>query len=194
VTPLSEEDRRLLLRVARGALCAHLAHDVPRLETGSSAVHAPRGAFVSLHRRDDGGLRGCVGVVESREPLLHNVARLAVAAARDDRRFEPVRLEELAGLAVQVSALGPMRAVRPEDVEVGRDGLVLSCDGHRGVLLPQVPVEHGWDRETFLDRTCWKAGLPTGSWRRPEAALLAFVAEVFEEQPDMGAGPTFGHE
>jgi uncharacterized protein (TIGR00296 family) len=81
-----------------------------------------------------------------------------------------------------------MRAVRPEEVEVGRDGLLVSYAGRRGVLLPQVPVEHGWDRETFLDKTCGKAGLPADTWRRPEAKLLAFVAEVFGEEDGEATG------
>jgi AmmeMemoRadiSam system protein A len=179
---LSLEDRRLLLRVAREALVAHFEGRAYRPPEGSPAVRAARGAFVSLHRREDDDLRGCVGVLESEEPLAENVARMAVAAATHDGRFTAVGPEELPGLTLEISALGPMRAVRPEEVEVGRDGLLVSCAGRRGVLLPQVPVEHGWDRETFLARTCGKAGLPEDAWRRPDAKLLAFAAEVFGEE------------
>ena len=89
--------------------------------------------------------------------------------------------ERLDRLWVEVSALGPLRPVRPEEIKVGRDGIVVSCSGRRGVLLPQVAVEQGWGPETFLDRTCGKAGLPPGAWRRPEASLHAFTAEVFGE-------------
>ncbi len=179
---LSEEDRRLLLRVAREALVAHFEGREYRPPEGSPAVREARAAFVSLHRRADDDLRGCVGVMESEEPLAENVARMAVAAATHDGRFAAVTRDELPGLVLEISALGPLRAVRPEEVEVGRDGLLVSYAGRRGVLLPQVPVEHGWDRETFLDKTCGKAGLPADTWRRPEAKLLAFVAEVFGEE------------
>jgi len=185
VRVLSEEDRRLLLRVAREALAAHFAGRayVPPLAVG--AAGEPRGAFVSLHRREDDDLRGCVGQMESALPLVETVARMAVAAAVHDGRFEAVTRDELPELVVEISALGPMRAVEPEQVEVGRDGLIVSYADRRGVLLPQVAVEHGWDRETFLGKTCGKAGLPADTWRRPDVTLLAFTAEVFGE----AAGP-----
>lgn len=179
---LSGEDRRFLLRVAREALVEHLEGRAYRPPGGSAAVRQPRGAFVSLHRREDDDLRGCVGVMESEEPLVAIVARMAVAAGAHDGRFEPVTRDELPGLVLEVSALGPMREVSPEELEVGRHGLLVSCGGRRGVLLPQVAVEHAWDRETFLDRACWKAGLPAGSWRRPDATIVAFTAEVFGEE------------
>jgi len=179
---LGAEDRRFLLQVAREALRAHLAGRVYRPPEGGPGVRALRGAFVSLHRREDDDLRGCVGLMRSDEPLVETVARMAVAAASHDGRFSPVAPEELPGLVIQVSALGPVHPVRPEQVEVGRHGLVVACGGRRGVLLPQVPVEHGWDRETFLDRTCGKAGLPAGAWRRPDATLHVFTAEVFGEE------------
>jgi hypothetical protein len=182
VSGLSEEDRRLLLRVAREALAAHFAGRTYRPGAAVGAVGEARGAFVSLHRRDDDDLRGCVGQIESAEPLVETVARMAVAAATHDGRFQAVTREELPELVVEISALGPMRAVRPEEVEVGRDGLIVSCAGGRGVLLPQVPVEHGWDRETFLGKTCGKAGLAVDAWRRPDVKLLAFTAEVFGEE------------
>ena len=139
VSGLSEEDRRLLLRVAREALAAHFAGQTYRPGAAAGAVGEARGAFVSLHRRDDDDLRGCVGQIESAEPLVETVARMAVAAATHDGRFEAVTREELPELVVEISALGPMRAVRPEEVEVGRDGLIVSCADRRGVLLPQVP-------------------------------------------------------
>jgi AmmeMemoRadiSam system protein A len=185
VSLLSEEERRLLLRVAREALAAHFAGHPYRPPEAGGAVGEPRGAFVSLHRRDDDDLRGCVGQMESALPLVETVARMAVAAATHDGRFEAVTRDELPDLLVEISALGPMRAVTPEEVEVGRDGLVVSYADRRGVLLPQVPLEHGWDRETFLGKTCGKAGLPADTWRRPDVTLVAFTAEVFGE--DAGA-------
>jgi AmmeMemoRadiSam system protein A len=106
---------------------------------------------------------------------------MAVASATEDGRFDPVTEAELAGLRIEISALGPLEPIRPEDVEVGRHGLLISYGSRRGVLLPQVPVEQGWDRETFLAHTCWKAGLPEDTWRRPGVELLGFTATVFSE-------------
>jgi len=183
VSLLSGEERGLLLRVAREALRAHFAGHAYRPPEAGGAAGEPRGAFVSLHRRDDDDLRGCVGQMESAAPLVETVARMAVAAATHDGRFEPVTREELPELRLEISALGPLRAVTPEAVEVGRDGLVVSYADRRGVLLPQVPLEQGWDRETFLGKTCGKAGLPADTWRRPDVSLVAFTAEVFGEDP-----------
>jgi AmmeMemoRadiSam system protein A len=180
--PLTEGDQQALLGVARGALAAHLAGRAFRPDVGGHPILGEkRGAFVTLHSAPTGDLRGCIGRLQPDESLADTVAEMAIAAATSDRRFSPVTLGELPSLRLEVSALGPMRPIRPEDVEVGRHGLLLSRSGRRGVLLPQVPVEHGWDRETFLDQTCLKAGLPPGSWRDGDAELLAFTAEVFGE-------------
>ncbi len=178
---LSAEERGILLRAAREAIEAHLAGRKPRSAESTTALREPRGAFVTLRGRAGGELRGCVGVMEAREALLATVVRVAVAAATADGRFEPVTREELAGLTLEISALGPLHEIRPPEVEVGRHGLLLRCGERHGVLLPQVAVEHGWDRETFLERACWKAGLPAGAWRQPGVQVLAFTAEVFGE-------------
>ena len=121
-------------------------------------------------------------MMRSEESLARTVARMAVSAATEDGRFEPVTAQELPELQIEISALGPMLPIRPEDVEVGRHGLLISHEGRRGVLLPQVPVEHGWDRETFLDHTCMKAGMPGNAWRDGSVAIETFSAEVFSEK------------
>ncbi len=181
---ISAEDRALLLRSARAAIDAHLrGADLPATES-RGALAERRGAFVTLRRREDGELRGCVGLFRSERSLVGTVVVMAVAAATEDGRFAPVTLEELPGLAIEISALGPLRPIRPEDVEVGRHGLLISLGRRRGVLLPQVPLEHGWDRETFLEHTCSKAGLPEDAWRDPSAELLGFTATVFGEGED----------
>ena len=111
------------------------------------------------------------------------VQECAVAAATEDPRFPPVSPDELSSLRVEISVLTPLVLIRPEEVEVGRHGLMIAQGRRRGLLLPQVPVEWGWDRETFLDQTCVKAGLPPSAWRHG-ATLWAFTAEVFgEEEP-----------
>ena len=178
---LTAEERRALLRAARESIAAHFQRRQPQLPPATGALAENRGAFVTLHRRD-GELRGCVGMMLADRPLLDTVARMAVASATEDGRFEPVTGAELPGLTIEISALGPLEPIRPEQVVVGRHGLLVSYAGRRGVLLPQVPVEHGWDRETFLCHTCRKAGLPADTWQKPGVELLGFTATVFGEE------------
>jgi len=175
-------DRQALLAIARAAIAGRLAGRRPERPTVGGVLAEPRGAFVTLHRKADGELRGCVGRMVSEDPLAETVADMAVAAATEDGRFDPVAAAELPALSIEISALGPMREIRPEEVEVGVHGLMVRCGTRRGVLLPQVPVEHHWDRETFLAHTCRKAGLPSDAWRRPDCELLAFTATVFGEE------------
>lgn len=177
---LTKAECQVLLRVARESLAAHFQGRRPALPPPTGALAEHRGAFVTLHG-GDGDLRGCVGLMRSDRPLLETVARMAVAAAIEDGRFEPVTEAELDGLSVEVSALSPLGPIRPEEVEVGRHGLLIGKGGRRGVLLPQVPGEQGWDRETFLVHTCRKAGLPDHAWKEPGVELLGFTADVFRE-------------
>jgi len=180
---LTAEERDELLRVARRSLDEHFAGRGPyRPEPMTPTLDEKRGAFVTLHRARGGDLRGCVGMMRSEESLVRTVARMAVAAATEDGRFDSVTAAELSELHLEISALGPMLPIRPEEVVVGRHGLLISHEGRRGVLLPQVPVEHEWDRETFLDHTCLKAGLPPGTWQEEGVELLSFTAEVFGEE------------
>jgi AmmeMemoRadiSam system protein A len=178
---LTAGDRQALLRAARESIAAHLEKRRPQLPAATGALAEHQGAFVTLHE-SDGELRGCIGMMQSDRPLLDTVARMAVAAATEDRRFGPVTPAELDGLRIEISALGPLVPIRPEAVEVGRHGLLIGYGGRRGVLLPQVPVEQGWDRETFLAHTCWKAGLPEDTWKKPGVELLGFTATVFGEE------------
>jgi AmmeMemoRadiSam system protein A len=137
------------------------------------------GAFVTL--KHGGRLRGCIGTLECRRPLPEEIARVAVSAAREDPRFEPLREWELEGLRVEVSVLGPLERIDPADVtavEIGRHGLVVELGYRRGLLLPQVATEWEWDREQFLAQTCVKAGLPPDAWQRG-AIVYRFAAIVF---------------
>ena len=177
---LTDAERQALLRAARESLAGHFQGRRPALPSATVALAEHRGAFVTLHR-GDGELRGCVGQMRSDRPLLETVARMAVAAAVEDGRFEPVAEAELDQLSIEISALSPLEPIRPEDVEVGRHGLLIGKGGRRGVLLPQVPGEQGWDRETFLVHTCRKAGLPDDAWKEPGVELLAFTADVFRD-------------
>ena len=179
--PLGAEDRHTLLEIAREAV-THAVHGrpLPELSVSSPALQLPRACFVTLTR--GGHLRGCRGEVWPRSDLAHAVQRVAVLSALDDPRFPPVTVEELPHLEYEISVLSPLRPVAdPEEIVIGRDGLFLLAGGRTGLLLPQVPVEQGWDREAFLRAICLKAGLPEDAWRWPEARLFRFEAEVFGE-------------
>ncbi|MGE5113667.1 MAG: AmmeMemoRadiSam system protein A [Acidobacteriaceae bacterium] len=174
----SGEERRYLLRLAHQSIRASLRGE--ELDPSSPSAHLAelRGAFTTLHV--NGKLRGCIGYVIATAPLYQAVIETAASAAFEDPRFLPVRDSEAPLLQIEISVLSPMFPVRAEDVEVGKHGLLISHHGHRGLLLPQVPIEWGWDRERFLSETCRKAGLPADSWRCG-AGIEAFTAEVFGE-------------
>jgi uncharacterized protein len=177
---LDASQRKELLGIARRAVDRYLcAGKIPSEEGARGKLAAPGAAFVTLTK--NGRLRGCIGYTEAVAPLFKVVQECAVAAATEDPRFPPVSANELPSLRVEVSVLTPLVPIRPEEVEVGRHGLMVTQGKLRGLLLPQVPVEWGWDRETFLDQTCVKAGLPPSAWRHG-ATLRAFTAEVFSEE------------
>jgi len=141
------------------------------------------GIFVTLKKH--GELRGCIGLVRGVEPLSRAIGEMAVAAATQDPRFSPVRLNELTDIDIEISVLTPMSKVENiADIKIGRDGLMLQYRGRSGLLLPQVPVEWNWDVEEFLDNLCHKAGLPSGSHLQPDATLLKFSADIFSENRD----------
>lgn len=179
---LDARERLSLLRAAREAIAAKLAGQAASRPPLQGGLAAERGAFVTLRRAGDGGLRGCVGRLEGDGPLLVTVIEMAVAAATRDGRFDPVTAGELVSLRIEISVLSPLESIRPSDVEVGRHGLLLRRGARSGVLLPQVPVEQGWHREAFLAHTCEKAGLPPDAWKEPGVDLLGFTATVFGEE------------
>ena len=177
---LDASQRTALLGIARRALVGYLgAGKIPPEEGARGKLAAAGAAFVTLTK--NGRLRGCIGYTEAVAPLFKVVQECAVAAATEDPRFPPVTPNELPSLRVEISVLTPLVPIRPEEVEVGRHGLMVSQGRMRGLLLPQVPVDFGWDAETFLDQTCVKAGLPPSAWRHG-ATLRAFTAEVFGEE------------
>ena len=175
----SPEERRALLDVAHRSIEAALRDESLELTPASEHLAEPRGAFTTLHLH--GKLRGCIGYVCAAQPLYRTVAETARAAAFEDPRFEPVALDEAEELKIEISVLSPLRPINAEDVVVGKHGLVVMQGGRRGLLLPQVPVEWDWDRQTFLGQTCLKAGLPSDAWQHG-AELQAFTAEVFGEK------------
>ncbi len=175
----TREERAILLRLAHESILSALEQREISLTPPTAHLSEPRPAFTTLYLR--GQLRGCVGYVFPAESVYRTVAETARAAAFDDTRFPPVSIEEAPHLEVSLSILSPLRPIRADEVEVGRHGLLISQHGHRGLLLPQVPVEHGWDRITFLEQTCGKAGLPREAWQKG-ATIEAFTAEVFGDR------------
>ena len=178
---LKKEEKIFLLKLARRTLEAYF--EGRRLESGpppSSALSSPSGAFVTLYKH--GKLRGCIGDLQAKKPLYQVVQEVTLSAALNDPRFPPLSGEELPEVELEISVLSPLRRGRPEEVEVGQHGLYLIKGRFRGVLLPQVAVEYGWDRETFLDHVCLKAGLGPRCWQDPEIELYLFTAEVFREK------------
>ncbi len=147
-------------------------------EAPTERLEQPFGAFVTLKR--DGQLRGCIGRIDAAAPLLETIAQMAQAAAFEDPRFPPLVLEEFDALDIEISILSPIEPCPDTNrIEIGRHGLIIRSEGRSGLLLPQVPVEWGWDRQEFLQHTCRKAGLPLNAWCKPETQLLWFEAEVF---------------
>jgi AmmeMemoRadiSam system protein A len=174
--------RQTLLKIARDAIAGMFEGRRPTGDlVDDEVLRRPAGAFVTLNTRD-GDLRGCVGSILPVAPLCQAVAESAVNAAFRDPRFRPLSREELAGIHLEISVMGPIEPVASvEDIVVGRDGLIIRRGHQAGLLLPQVATEYGWDRETFLSQTCIKAGLPRDAWQRPGTTIEYFSAEVFGE-------------
>lgn len=174
----SPEERELLLRLAHQAIDTALEERELALPVIPEHLQQQRGAFTTLHL--EGEVRGCVGYVFPVSPLFQTVIETARAAAFQDMRFLPVTREEAARLQISISILSLLFPIRAEEVELGKHGLLVTQGNRRGLLLPQVPAEHGWDLKTFLEQTCRKAGLPPDAWQH-EATLEAFTAEIFGE-------------
>jgi len=151
-------------------------------------LEKPAAAFVTITRQ--GNLRGCVGYSDPLFPLHQTVSRCVRSAATEDYRFQPIQPDELPELRISISVLSLFRRVENlEDILVGREGLLVVRSGRRGLLLPQVASDRGWDRETFLDAACRKAGLPNDAWRAGDVEVFAFQAEVFfEDETELESG------
>jgi AmmeMemoRadiSam system protein A len=175
-------ERKQLLALAHESILSALEHREISLALSCVAFDAPRGAFTTIYLHNQ--LRGCIGYPLPTAALHRAIVETARGAAFEDTRFPPVNLAEARELEVSLSILSPLKAVSPEEVRIGIHGLLLSQHGHRGLLLPQVPLEHGWDGVTFLEQTCRKAGLPPDAWRSG-ATVEVFTTEIFGDQ-EMG--------
>jgi len=174
---LSEEDRIAILELARQGVLHAICHERPLSSFPTTGIFAERrGLFVTLHVAKK--LRGCIGMVEGNAALGETLTRCAADAALHDPRFSRMRAEEMDTLEIEVSLLSPLQPIRPEEVEIGTHGLLVERGPRRGLLLPQVALEHRLSREQFLSETCAKAGLPRDAWKDPETKLQGFRCEI----------------
>lgn len=178
---INREEMNFLLETARNAVKSSLDNSpfiIPPLPEG---LHFKSGCFVTLHM--NGVLRGCIGNFRSDVNIVKNVADMAVQAAFQDPRFPSVSAGEFDSLEFEISVLSPMIPIKSvEEAEVGRDGLYVVKGFNRGVLLPQVATEYGWDKYEFISHTCAKAGLPYDAWKTDKIDLYRFEAAVFGEK------------
>lgn len=178
---LSEEDKRKLLRIARDSIESALTEAPTKPEESyGGAMSEPCGAFVTIRLHND--LRGCIGYIEARIPLFKTIEEVAQKAAFEDPRFPPLSADELQEVEIEISVLTPLRKISDvNQIEVGKHGLVVDAGYTRGLLLPQVATEYGWNREQFLSHTARKAGLPPDAWKRKDVDLYVFTSNVFSE-------------
>jgi uncharacterized protein (TIGR00296 family) len=190
----SLEDGIVLIRFARENIEFYLKNNkkMPIPNDIKNNYSGKFGAFVTLNRSNVSGnpLRGCIGFIEPIYPLFEVIHDVSISSAVSDPRFPSVRLEELDQLVIELSILTPPKLIKvnkPEEyldkIIIGRDGLIIERGSSRGLLLPQVPVDHdrNWDPETFLRHTCNKAWLPDDAWKDPSTKVYSFSAILFEE-------------
>lgn len=185
---LSEDEGKFLVKLARKAIETFIKErkklNVP--EDTPPTLKEEMGAFVTLNK--DSLLRGCIGYPEPIAPLVNAVIDVAISAAVNDPRFPPVTVNELDDLKVEVSVLTKPKLIeveRPEDyidnIKIGEDGLIIERGPYKGLLLPQVAVEWGWNVEEFLYNTCVKAGLTADCWLYPDVKVYKFSSQIFNE-------------
>ncbi len=178
---LTDEDKRVLLGIARKSITGRFGSGPSTAEVFYSAeLNMNSGAFVTLHKR--GELRGCIGRFTSDGPLFELVEEMAISAAFEDPRFPEVTVGEVPELHIEISVLSPLKLISDTgEITVGTHGIYIIKGQNRGVLLPQVATENGFDRDTFLDHTCMKAGLYPGAWREGGLQIYTFTADIFSE-------------
>jgi len=176
---LNEEEKRTLHHIAKTVIENKArGKTVPDFKIESPVLKENRGAFVTIHKR--GQLRGCIGYIEGRGPLHKTIEEMAEAAAFRDPRFTPVKEKELPELELEISVLTPLKKIKDvNEIQVGKHGIYIKKEWYSGLLLPQVATEYGWDRQTFLEHTCQKAGLPSNAWKEKEIEIYIFSADIF---------------
>ncbi len=178
-TPLKNREKSILLDIARNAIESFVRSGEIYVEPREEkALNIRRGCFVTISKKDE--LRGCIGNFQSELPLFKEVAEMAVASATKDPRFYPMKEEDLTEFELEISVLSPLKKISDiEEITVGQHGIYLEKGYNRGVLLPQVATFHGWDRDSFLQQTCIKAGLLVDAWRNEDTEIYIFSADVF---------------
>jgi AmmeMemoRadiSam system protein A len=177
---LSEAERKAIVELARRALIEAVYHRRLLQPLPGNEVFTRRcGVFVSLHAH--GRLRGCIGVLDRIEPLGESLVRCAYQAALEDPRFSRMQVGEVNDTEIEISLLSPLERIRPEEIELGKHGLLAERGSRRGLLLPQVAAEHHLEREQFLEETCRKAGLSRDAWKDGETIIHGFTCEIISE-------------
>jgi len=179
---LNTREQQALLAIARQAIVHGVQTGQEYIEPREEKVLNQRnGCFVTI--KQNGQLRGCIGNFQSELPLFKEVAQMAQASAAKDPRFYPLKENDLDNFTLEISVLSPLQKIEDiDEIEVGKHGIYIEKSFYRGVLLPQVALEHNWDRLTFLKQTCIKAGLPTDAWKADDAEIYVFSAQVFAEE------------
>jgi AmmeMemoRadiSam system protein A len=176
---LIETEKTALLDIVKRTIVSKVNNkNLPKITVDSEMLQESRGAFVTLKKK--GHLRGCIGYIKAVKPLWEVVQEMAVAAAFHDPRFPSVQVEELKDISVEISVLSPLERIKNvDDIVVGKHGLYIVRGYNSGLLLPQVAIEYGWDRKTFLRETCHKAGLSSDDWMDKETEIYIFSADYF---------------
>jgi len=176
---LSDRDKGTLRNIAKTVIESKArGKPVPEFTIDSRELKEKRGAFVTVNK--GGELRGCIGYIKAYKPLYQTIEEMATQAAFLDPRFDPVTERELPDLEIEISVLTPLKRIRDvEEIEVGKHGILIEKGFHSGLLLPQVATEYGWDRKTFLEHTCFKAGLPKDAWKDEDTVISIFSADIF---------------
>lgn len=179
---LSQKNKKKLLEIARKTMDGYIrGQGTIDIETDDPELKRQCGVFVTLHKQ--GNLRGCIGYIKPIAPLAQAVSRMAIAASTEDPRFPPVSPDELKDIDIEITVLSELTKISDTNrIEVGRDGLFIVKGFHSGLLLPQVPVEQGWNREQFLTHTCYKAGLPATAWKEKDTEIYTFTGIIFQEE------------
>ncbi len=183
MTEFNRDNQIKLLKLSRKTISEKLgiSQGIESLDFSDEIFNEKPGAFVTIHL--NGNLRGCIGYIQGVKPVPETIMEMSISAAFKDPRFTPLTKEEYNDIDIEISLLSPIEEVSDiNEIEVGRDGLIISKGYNRGLLLPQVPLEQGWDRDTFLTHTCYKSGLPGDAWKKEGVKIEKFSARVFSEK------------
>lgn len=178
---LNKIQQEFLLGLARKAIKHYLEKGkILKIQKVDEKLKEKKGAFVTLKVNDQ--LRGCIGHPLPYKPLYETIIEVAISAATEDFRFQPLSLGELKETKIEISVLSLPKPVKViQEIEVGKHGIIISKGLSKGLLLPQVPVEYDWDRETYLSHSCLKAGLDENEWKSGDCSIEIFSAQVFSE-------------